>query len=159
MDSSQLYTGMDSVIESLKTAEPQSSDIIALNTQERELINRFFETMRIHSPETMVGVAARIMDLERLSVAISRYPSMYEQTSFYGQERSIRTLIDTLCTLNEGGKLLFLPTKAILGQGFLVAKFHAFSAITKVAQKSFFPDGFSALGWLMDSPSRSQRSS
>ncbi|MBO8450736.1 MAG: hypothetical protein IAA96_06490 [Spirochaetes bacterium] len=140
MDSSQLYTGMDSVIESLKTAEPQSSDIIALNTQERELINRFFETMRIHSPETMVGVAARIMDLERLSVAISRYPSMYEQTSFYGQERSIRTLIDTLCTLNEGGKLLFLPTKAILGQGFLVAKFHAFSAITKVAQKSFFPD-------------------
>lgn len=140
MDSSQLYNGMDSIIESLKTPEPQPSDIIALNNQERELINRFFENMRVYSPETMVGVAARIMDLERLSVSISRYPSMYEQSSFSGQERSIRTLLDTLCTLNEGGKLLFLPTKAILGQGFLVAKFHAFSAITKVAKNSFFPE-------------------
>lgn len=140
MDSSQLYNGMDSIIESLKTPEPLPSDIVALNNEERDLINRFFDAMRVYSPETMVGVAARIMDLERLSVSISRYPSMYEQTSFSGQQRSIQTLLDTLCTLNEGGKLLSLPTKAVLGQGFLVAKFHAFSAITKVAKNSSFPE-------------------
>ncbi len=139
-DKDQLYTGMDSAIESLKAAEPQPSDIIALNSNERELINRFFEAMRLRSPETMEEIAAIIMDLERLSAAVSRYPSMYAQTSLFGEHRSIRTLIDTLCTVDEGGKLLFLPTKAILGQGFLVAKFHAFAAIVKVAKKSSFPE-------------------
>ena len=127
---------MDSVIGSLKATEAQPSDIIALNNNERELINRFFEAMRERAPEATEEIAAIIMDLERLSAAVSRYPSMYEQSTLSGEQRSISTLIDALCRVDEYGKTLFLPTKAILGQGFLVAKFHAFAAISKVAKTS-----------------------
>ena len=140
IDKGPLYTEMDSIVEPLKATGTQPSDIIAFNNAERELINRFFEAISLQSAEAMDGVAAIIADLERLSAAISRYPSMYEQSTLSGQQRSIRTLIDTLCTVDEGGKLLFLPTKAILGQGFLVAKFHAFSAIAKVAKSLSFSE-------------------
>lgn len=115
-----------------------STDIVVLNPQERTLVNRVFENLRVFSPETMVGIATRIMDLERLSVSVSRYPSMHERGILAGQPRTSDTLIETLCTLGDGERLLSLPTKAILGQGFLVAKFHAFTAITKVAVNSFF---------------------
>ena len=140
IDTSELYTEIDNVIEQLKPTESHPSDIIALNNTERELINRFFEAMRGRAPEATGEIAAIIMDLERLSSAVSRYPSMYAQSTLSGESRSIRTLIDALCRVDESGKLLFLPTKASLGQGFLVAKFHAFAAISKVAKSSSFPE-------------------
>ena len=42
------------------------------------------------------------------------------------------TLAESLLEYREGDKTLHLPTKAVLGKGFLVAKFHAFAAITKL---------------------------
>lgn len=140
MDIDQFLNETHSTVDHLNTPDSGATDIVVLNTQERALVNRVFENLRVYSPETMVGVATRVMDLERLSVSISRYPSMYEQGILAGQSRSSETLIDTLCDYSDGERILTLPTKAILGQGFLVAKFHAFSAITKVAVNSFFSD-------------------
>lgn len=140
MDIDQFLNETHSTVDHLNTPDTGSTDIVVLNNQERALVNRVFENLRVYSPETMVGVATRVMDLERLSVSISRYPSMYEQGVLAGQKRSSETLIDTLCHYGDGERLLTLPTKTILGQGFLVAKFHAFSAITKVAVNSFFSD-------------------
>ena len=37
-------------------------------------------------------------------------------------------------------RMLSIPTKAVLGRGFLVAKFHIFSALAKIAVKSAFPE-------------------
>ncbi len=140
MDMDQFLNETHSTIDQIRTPEDVSTDIVVLNPNERTLVNRVFENLRVYSPETMVGVATRIMDLERLSVSISRYPSMHERGAFPGQARDSGTLVDTLCDFGEGERLLTLPTKAILGKGFLVAKFHAFSAITKVAVNSFFTD-------------------
>ena len=140
IDSNQLYTGMDNVAGSLKATESQPSDIIAFNNAERALISRFFEAMGGRPTEATEEITAIINDLEQLSGAISRYPSMYEQSTLLGEQRSISTLIDALCRVDECGKILFLPTKAILGQGFLVAKFHAFAAISKVAKTAGFAD-------------------
>jgi hypothetical protein len=140
MDIDQFLNETHSTFEHIQAPDPISTDIVVLNTTERTLVNRVFENLRVYSPETMVAVATRIMDLERLSVSISRYPSMHERGYQTGQPGSSETLIDTLCNFGDGEKLLTLPTKAILGKGFLVAKFHAFSAITKVALNSFFSD-------------------
>lgn len=140
MDIDQFLNETQSTVDHLNTSEAVSTDIIVLNPQERILVNRVFENLRVYSPETMVGVATRIMDLERLSVSISRYPSMHQRGFTPGQAQTSETLIQTLCTFGDGERLLTLPTKAILGKGFLVAKFHAFSAITKVAVNSFFAD-------------------
>lgn len=140
MDIDQFINETNNSIDQLQTPDQSSTDIVVLNPHERTLVNRVFENLRIYSPETMVGVATRIMDLERLSVSISRYPSMHERGYQAGQIRPAETLIDSLCNFGDGERLLTLPTKAILGKGFLVAKFHAFSAITKVALNSFFSD-------------------
>ena len=140
MDIDQFLNETHSTIDHIQAPEQVSTDIVVLNAHERTLVNRVFENLRVYSPETMVGVATRIMDLERLSVSISRYPSMHERGFLTNQTQSSETLIDTLCTFGDGERLLTLPTKAILGQGFLVAKFHAFVAITKVAINSFFSE-------------------
>ena len=139
-DSSQLQAGTDGAAEFLKAVEPKPSDIIALNDSERDIISRFLEAMSLQSPQTVAIIAERVKDLEHLAAAVSRYPSIYEQSTLLGERRSIRTLIDALCRVEESGKILFLPTKAILGQGFLVAKFHAFAAISKAAKNSSFPE-------------------
>ncbi len=140
MDIDQFLTETNGTSSQSSAHDAPSTDIIVLNPHERQLVNRVFENLRVYSPETMVGVATRVMDLERLSVSISRYPSMHERGFLAGQARSSETIIDTLCAYSDGERLLTLPTKAILGQGFLVAKFHAFAAITKVAVNSFFSD-------------------
>lgn len=140
MDVDEFLDETHSSVETLQTPDQFPTDIVVLNPNERALVNRVFENLRVFSPETMVGIATRIMDLERLSVSISRYPSMHEKGMLAGQTRTSENLIDTLCTLGDGERLLTLPTKAILGKGFLVAKFHAFSAITKVAVNSCFAD-------------------
>lgn len=141
MDIDQFLNETHSTLDQIRQPTNEvSTDIIVLNPAERSLVNRVFENLRVYSPETMVGVATRIMDLERLSVSISRYPSMHERGYLAGQQRSSETLIDTLCTIGDGERLLALPTKAILGQGFLVAKFHAFAALTMVAVNSCFSD-------------------
>ncbi len=140
MDIDQFLNETHSTIDHIQAPDPITTDIIVLNTNERNLVNRVFENLRVYSPETMVAVATRIMDLERLSVSISRYPSMHERGYQGGQAKPNATIIDTLCNFGDGERLLTLPTKAILGKGFLVAKFHAFDAITKVALNSFFAD-------------------
>lgn len=140
MDIDQFLNNTRSTIDHIEPQKTGTTDIVVLNQMERTLVNRVFENLRVYSPETMVGVATRVMDLERLSVSISRYPSMHEQGVLAGQARSNDTLIETLCRIGDGERLLSLPTKAVLGQGFLVAKFHAFSAITKVATNSGFSD-------------------
>jgi len=142
MDIDQFLNETHSTVDNLQTPDQGSTDIVVLNPEERTLVNRVFENLRVYSPETMVGVATRIMDLERLSVSISRYPSMHER-GFHtdaGQTETPESLVEALCHFGDGERLLTLPTKAILGKGFLVAKFHAFTAITKVAINSFFSD-------------------
>ena len=140
MDVDGFLDETQSTIDRIQSTEQFSTDIVVLNANERALVNRVFENLRVFSPETMVGIATRIMDLERLSVSISRYPSMHERSILSGQTRTSENLIDTLCTFGDCERLLTLPTKAILGKGFLVAKFHAFSAITKVAVNSCFAE-------------------
>lgn len=140
MDIDQFVRESQSPLEQIQATDPVSTDIVVLNPDERKLVNKVFGYLRQTSPETMVGVATRIMDLERLSVSISRYPSMHERGLIAGTTRASDTLIDTLCTFGDNERLLTLPTKAILGKGFLVAKFHAFASITKVAINSFFSE-------------------
>lgn len=140
MDIDQFLDNTFSTVDHIAPQISNTTDIVVLNSEERILVNRVLENLRVYSQETMVGIATRIVDLERLSISISRYPSIHEQGIMAGQSRSSDTLIENLCKITDGDRMLSLPTKAVLGQGFLVAKFHAFSALTKVASNSGFQD-------------------
>ena len=117
-----------------------NTNIIILTPKERKLVNMVFDRLRTTAPEALENLAARISDLERLTATIARFPSLMQRQVIAGQEvRTQESLIHALLDFRNGDRMLHLPTKAILGKGFLVAKFHTFVAISKTARNQHFP--------------------
>ena len=117
-----------------------STDIVVLNDTEKRLIENFFGQLNEKNETSALEIGKKLMDLERMSAAISRFPSIHETSVLAGERRSQQTLIDNLCKTPPDSRMLSMPTKAVLGRGFLVAKFHIFSALAKIAVKSAFPE-------------------
>ena len=115
-----------------------STDIIVLTDNEKQLVNLLFTRLKKISPETLEGLAHRINDVERLAKDIARFPSLLHRQTFSHEIQTQHTLAESLLEQRDGDKILHLPAKAILGKGFLVAKFHAFASMTKIAKNSNF---------------------
>ncbi|MGP1602015.1 hypothetical protein [Treponema sp.] len=123
-----------------RTQEDVSTDIIVLTASEQELVNSVFERLRTISPETLVVLADRLADLEKLTVNIAHFPSLKQSQEQGSEIRNVHTLVDALLIRREGDRSLHLPSKAVLGRGFSVAKFHTFAAMEKIATTSAFPE-------------------
>lgn len=116
-----------------------NTNIIVLSPKERELVDMVFERLRVASPEALENISARMTDLERLAATIARFPSLLQKQVIAEQEvRTQESLVKALLDFKNGDRMLHLPTKAILGKGFLVAKFHAFVSISKTARIQHF---------------------
>lgn len=118
-----------------------STDIVFLTDHESSLIQLVSDRLKTISPETLEGIENRLSDVRRLARDIARFPSLLSKQILTSatEVQTQHTLAESLLEYREGDKTLHLPTKAVLGKGFLVAKFHAFAAITKIAQHSEFP--------------------
>ena len=116
-----------------------STDIVFLTEHESYLIKCVSDRLKLISPETLAGVENRFADVRRLARDIARFPSLLSKQILTSEVQTQHTLAESLLEYREGDKTLHLPTKAILGKGFLVAKFHAFAAVTKIAQHSNLP--------------------
>lgn len=112
-----------------------STNIIVLTDTERKLVNNLFDRLKFISPETLEALTNRITDLEKLASSIARFPSLLQKQVESNETRSVHTLIESLLIQRDGDKMLHLPSKAILGKGFLVTKFQTFSSLTKIAQQ------------------------
>lgn len=110
-----------------------STNLVVLTEEEQNLVNEVFDGLKTISPESIVVLADRIADLEKLTVNIAHFPSLKESQEQGGQIRTINTLVEALLVRREGDKTLHLPSKAILGKGFIVAKFHTFCSMEKLA--------------------------
>ncbi len=117
-----------------------STDIIVLTDNESNLVRMVCDKLKAISPETLEGISNRIADVKRLASDIARFPSLLHKQILSSEVQTQHTLAESLLQQRDGDKTLHLPTKAILGKGFLVAKFHAFAAMTKIAVNSKFPD-------------------
>lgn len=117
-----------------------STDIIAFNKEEQKLVRDIFKKLRRKSKITLIDIAKKIIDLEKISSAVSRFPAIKESSELAGEKRNSETLIDTLCSTKPDFRMFSLPAKAVLGKGYLVAKFHTFSALTKIASNFEFPE-------------------
>lgn len=60
--------------------------------------------------------------LIELARAISQYPSILGSRQWGSTIRSIESLVEMLCCNHGVDKLMHIPTKAVLGKGFLIAK-------------------------------------
>lgn len=116
-----------------------STDIVFLTEHESYLIKCVSDRLKLISPETLEGVENRFADVRRLARDIARFPSLLSKQILTSEVQTQHTLAESLLEYREGDKTLHLPTKAILGKGFLVAKFHTFAAVTKIAQHSNLP--------------------
>ena len=117
-----------------------STDIVVLNDDERQLVENSFTRLSAANEVYVLEMSKKLMNLERLSSAISCFPSIHETSVLAGEKRSEETLIDNLCKTPPDSRMLSMPAKAVVGRGFIVAKFHVFSALTKIAAKLCFPE-------------------
>jgi uncharacterized protein TP_0813 len=123
-----------------KNSREQETNLVVLTAKEQELVNSVFVRLKAVSPETLVVLEDRLADLEKLTANIAHFPSL-KQTQEHGSSvRDMHTLVESLLIRRNGDRMLHLPSKAILGRGFSVAKFHTFSAMEKIAASSEFPE-------------------
>ncbi len=117
-----------------------STNLVVLTDDEQDLVNEVFDGLKSISPESLVVLADRLADLEKLTLNIAHFPSLKEAQEQGGKTRDISTLVEALLVKRDGDKMLHLPSKAILGKGFIVAKFHTFCAMEKIAEHSIKSD-------------------
>lgn len=104
---------------------PGMNSIIIFRSDERGIIDAIKkklgdDTMALGLLETNQKA------LEELADSISRYPSILSSQRLGASYRSVDTLVESLCAGEIKDLLLHMPTKAILGKGFAVAKVNFF---------------------------------
>jgi hypothetical protein len=99
------------------------------------MVENLMAKVKTAAPERYIIFQERMQDLNRLAESIARFPSLLERHELTGGIRTPQSLIDSLISShNEGDPTLQLPSKATLGKGFLVAKIHTFSSLSKLAK-------------------------
>ncbi len=127
-------------------SEPQSSDkiesgIVILTAKEESLFSQLIPLVKEKLPERVSIIEERMKDLRKLAGAIAAFPSLLERHDLAGGTRTPQLLIDSLIKhQDQGDTSLQLPSKAILGKGFIVAKTHTFSALAKLSASVNAPE-------------------
>lgn len=103
------------------------NDIIVFRHDERTIISAIKDTLeKENRAEELASVENTIHALQELARSISLYPSIIGTQHLGSSSRSIETLVETLCVRDVMDLLLHVPTKAILGKGYSVAKVNLF---------------------------------
>ncbi len=139
-DSQQIeYTPVDieEFYDSAETKDNEfSTDIVVFTEQESKLVSKLLDRLKQISPETWEGITDRIADMKRLAANIAHFPSLLQRQIIMGETRTQYTLIEALLVHRDGDKMLHLPSKATLGKGFLVVKYHTFSSMMRLAESA-----------------------
>ncbi len=118
-------------------ANAPQNNIVVFTEKQREMIETVLKILASFAPERCERIQERIQDLEGLVTSIANFPSLLEKHELTADLRTPQSLIDSLISnQNEGDTTLQLPSKATLGKGFLVAKIHTFSSLTKLCKRT-----------------------
>ncbi len=108
---------------------------------EQTLIAEVFRALRAASPEQEGTMRAALDRLTRLADLIRDSPSM--ATGWHARGRpsfSGETLIELLCRVPDYDLDLHIPTKAVLGQSYLIAKINFLKALGYAVEPLGHPD-------------------
>lgn len=115
-------------------SEQPTNGIAVLTPTEEALYSSLINLLSHTSKEKQELIEKRMQSLQRLAKSIEDFPSLLERTSLAGGIRTPQTLINSLVKhQNTGDNTLNLPSKAVLGKGYIVAKLHTFSSMHKLA--------------------------
>ncbi len=113
------------------------TSIVVFTPKQRAMIDNLFTTLEPTDKPRCAKIRERITHLEHLVESISNLPSLLERHELTADLRTPQSLIKSLIeNHNEGDQSLHLPSKATLGKGFLIAKIHTFSSLTKLAKRT-----------------------
>ena len=138
-DETSAFTNVsiDEFFDNEKTDDEIETGIVVLTQKQRELVDVLTAQVSRIDPDQLDGLSRRMNNLRQLAIAIANFPSLLERTKLTGGVRTPQELIESLIYHTpEGEATLQLPSKATLGKGFLVAKIHTFSSLTKLAKRS-----------------------
>ena len=109
-------------------------DIVAFSEKEEEIMNRVKAVMEVkgdlYGKSLVKNHETALIDLTR---AISQYPRILGEQWFGSASRSIETLVDNLSIEENTDLVLHLPSKAVLGQAFTIAKMNFFFMLLYLA--------------------------
>jgi hypothetical protein len=101
--------------------------IILFNDAESKVVKQLKGILRKMSKnEQLYKIANNETALQELAKSISWYPSVLQEQELAGDKRNIMTLVQNLCFIDVKDMIFNLPTKAILGQGYSIAKVNFF---------------------------------
>mgnify|MGYP007069870419 CR=1 FL=1 len=126
---------LDEFLDKTKTLDNTTeTGIVVLTPRQKVIVDELSQKLAINAPERHEIFTKRMEDLKRLAGAIAEFPSLLERANLTATVRTPQDLIESLIQkTNYSGTFLLLPSKATLGKGFLVAKLHTFSSLTKLA--------------------------
>lgn len=111
-------------------------ELIVFNDKESELIWKCQKQVRERKNEiAMSKINKKINALVELARAISQYPSIFKSSDIDGNDRGAGTLVESLCNREEIDEMMHIPTKAVLGKGYLIAKINFFNMLEQLAHK------------------------
>ena len=109
--------------------------IIVFTDHQQKLIDRLSSALAQNAPDRVDRLQSRLTDVTNLAKAIAYFPSLLERANTTTSTRTPEALVETLISYQEDGDTtLHMPSKAILGKGFLVAKIHTFFSMSKLAK-------------------------
>ncbi len=111
------------------------SELILFKPVEREAINTIVQSLhdRKHAEE-LKTIHKNEKSLTELSKAISLYPPIMGEQSLGRTSRSIGTLVENLCLRDSMDMVFHIPSKAILGQAYSMAKVNFFYMLLYLAR-------------------------
>ena len=130
------HIDIEEFFDSDETKEKFSTELVVLSQDEAAVLAKLIHFLKDDDPDTLLGIMDRFADLERLVANITHFPSLLERQIILGETRTQHTLIEGLLTHRDGDKMLHLPSKATLGKGFLVTKYHTFISMYRIAVNS-----------------------
>lgn len=109
--------------------------IIVFTDYQQKLIKKLQDALEKTAPDRLARLQERLDDVTSLAQAIARFPSLLERANTTTSTRTPMALVESIISYQEeGDTVLHMPSKAILGKGFLVAKIHTFFSMSKLAK-------------------------
>ncbi len=109
-----------------------------LQEAESELVEKVLKALDGDKGNTASGrkaITENIKRLEDLWKAIRRFPSVYSDENLGSRTRSFDTLVNTMSHVNPYAREAYLPTRAMLGRGYAVAKYNFFRLVGIVVEE------------------------
>ena len=103
-------------------------DLSFLDERERAVVEPALAALRRHGSEDTSMVEDSLARLGRAADVVRTSPSI--ERAFHGRKRiNSETLVEVLCRVPDWDLDLHMPTKAVLGQAYLVAKINFFKGL------------------------------